>query len=66
MPSVRIFLLNVTGRDPIFLTKWIGKFLNNSASIYSLGEFVVYELQALTLLELLTIIQDTLLSRKHT
>lgn len=37
MPSVWIFLLNVTGRDPIFLTKWIGKVLNNSASIYSLG-----------------------------
>lgn len=56
--------LNVTGRDPVFLTKWIGKALNNSASIYSLGEFVVFELWTLMLLELLSVIQDTLLKQE--
>jgi hypothetical protein len=46
MPLVRIFFLsNVKRRDPIFLTKWIGKVLNNFGSIYSLREFIWCELQ---------------------
>ena len=49
------FLLNVTERDPIFPANWIRVILNNLASIYSLGKFIICELPASTLLKLFLI-----------
>lgn len=51
----KIFLLNVTERDPIFPANWIRVILNYLASIYSLGKFIICELPATLLLKLFLI-----------
>ena len=51
----KIFLLNVTERDPICPVNWIRVILNNLASIYSLGKFIICELPETSLLKLLLI-----------
>lgn len=51
----KIFLLNVTERDPICPANWIRVILNNLASIYSLGKFIICELPETPLLKLLLI-----------
>lgn len=51
----KIFLLNVTERGPICPANRIRVILNNLASIYSLGKFIICELPETPLLKLLLI-----------